>query len=198
MRRWFATTLLVVFFGFGATLAGQGLGHRASTSLTGGDADSMSLEPGLSSNGRFVVFQSYASNLVADDTNGCSDVFVHDCITGTTVRVSVSSSGAQGNFYSGEPAISADGRFIAFRSEATNLVPGDTNGVSDVFVHERITGRTYRVSTGTQAPRRTGPAGDRRFRRRAVSSRSNPRPAISFPKTGTASRTSSSVTGTRS
>ena len=68
------------------------------------------------------------------DTNGSSDVFVRDRRTGTTRRVSVSSGGAQGNDNSFGPAISADGRFVAFGSSASNLVPGDTNGATDVFV----------------------------------------------------------------
>ena len=124
----------------------QGLPHRVSLGVNGGDPDSLSLEPVLSEDGRFVAFQSFATNLVPGDTNGCSDVFVRDRQTGETTRVSVSSAGAQGNYYSGEPAISPDGRFVAFVSDATNLVPGDTNGVADVFVHDRNTRRTQRVS----------------------------------------------------
>ena len=68
------------------------------------------------------------------DTNGADDIFVHDRQTGKTRRVSVSSGGVQGNGDSFDPAISADGRFVAFESEATNLVPGDTNNAVDVFV----------------------------------------------------------------
>jgi Tol biopolymer transport system component len=140
-------------------LPAQGPAHRASTGLEGADPDTLSLAPSLSSDGRYAAFQSYASNLVPRDTNGCSDVFVHDRVTGATTRVSVSSSGAEGDGYSGEPAISHDGRFIVFRSDAANLVPGDTNGVADVFVHERITGRTYRVSTGPAGAQPNGPSG---------------------------------------
>ncbi len=69
------------------------------------------------------------------DTNGDDDVFVHDRQTGTTTRVSVRSSGRQGNSHSFSPSISGDGRFVAFDSAASNLVPGDTNGFKDVFVH---------------------------------------------------------------
>ena len=89
-----------------------------------------------------------ASNLVADDTNGASDVFVRDLANGTTARVSTSSSGAQGNGSSGDAAsdISADGRFVSFSSAARNLVDGDTNGVRDVFVADRQTGDVERVS----------------------------------------------------
>src|SRR5207249_1758734 len=79
------------------------------------------------------AFQSDATNLVADDTNGATDVFVHDRQTGTTERVSVASGGRQGNGFSAGPVLSADGRFVAFHSTATNLVAGDTNGATDVF-----------------------------------------------------------------
>src|SRR5205823_9890685 len=98
---------------------------------------------------------SAATDLVAGDTNGVSDVFVHDRQTGTTERVSVASGGAQGNGSSGligfafPPALSADGRFIAIVSFATNLVAGDTNGATDVFVHDRQTGTTERVSVAS-------------------------------------------------
>jgi Tol biopolymer transport system component len=90
--------------------------------------------PFLSRNGRFAVFTSRASNLVPDDTNGQSDVFVHDLETGRTVRVSVGPGGAQANGASFSSGISADGRVVVFTSYASNLVPGDTNGRKDVFV----------------------------------------------------------------
>src|SRR5207253_2878782 len=99
----------------------------------------------LSADGRFVAFGSYATNLVAGDTNGQHDVFIRDRLTGTTERVSLSSTGNQGDGWSSGPSLSADGRFVAFTSGATNLVPGDTNGASDVFVHDRQTGITERV-----------------------------------------------------
>jgi cold shock CspA family protein len=86
-----------------------------------------------------VAFASGATNLVAGDTNGFDDVFVHDRATGITERVSVDSSGVEGNDYSSNSnrrAISADGQVVAFGSLATNLVAGDTNGTEDVFVHE--------------------------------------------------------------
>src|SRR5207247_1588614 len=108
---------------------------------------------------RFLAFASDATSLVPGDTNGNTDVFVHDRQTGTTERVSVDSAGHEGNGYSQQPAISADGRFVAFTSDATNLVPGDTNGVTDVFVHDRQTGTTERVSVdsaGNQGDRRSG------------------------------------------
>jgi hypothetical protein len=88
----------------------------------------------ISANGRYVAFVSGASNLVPGDTNGVDDVFVHDRLTGQTTRVSVASDGTQGNGDSWWPSISADGRYVAFESRASNLVPRDTNGAWDVFV----------------------------------------------------------------
>jgi Tol biopolymer transport system component len=104
----------------------------------------------LSADGRFVAFRSDASNLVPDDTNGYSDMFVHDRVTGQTERVSVSSQGVQGNGDSFSPSISADGRFVAFWSDASNFVPDDTNGQIDIFVHDRVTGQTERVSVSSE------------------------------------------------
>ena len=88
----------------------------------------------ISAGGRYVAFFSGASNLVGGDTNSRFDVFVHDRRTGTTRRVSVSSNGTQGNRVSGWPSISADGQYVAFQSNASNLVPGDTNNMYDLFV----------------------------------------------------------------
>src|SRR5207253_4838913 len=93
--------------------------------------------PAISADGRFVAFQSGATDLVPGDTNGAYDVFVYDRQTGVTERVSVDSAGNQGNDFSGSPVLSADGRLVTFESRATNLVPGDTNGQWDVFVHDR-------------------------------------------------------------
>ena len=124
--------------------------ERVSVDSTGNQAEgadySVTYIPSISADGRFVAFTSAAINLVPGDTNGVADVFVHDRLTGTTERVSVDSAGTQGNGNSSEPSISADGRFVAFSSDATNLVPGDTNGARDVFVHDRLTGTTERVS----------------------------------------------------
>jgi len=118
-----------------------GTTERVSVSSHGvqgnGDSGDNGLEA-VSADGRFVAFDSAASNLVKSDTDGEYDVFVHDRELGTTERVSVSSSGAQAtgaSFGSLDPSISAHGRFVAFFSDATDLVPGDTNGKLDVFVH---------------------------------------------------------------
>jgi Tol biopolymer transport system component len=103
----------------------------------------------MSTNGRYVAFESWANNIVPDDANRLCDVFVYDRQTGQTTRVSVDSSGAEGNASSFAATISADGRHVGFISDATNLVPGDTNGTTDVFVHDRRTGQTTRVSLGS-------------------------------------------------
>jgi Tol biopolymer transport system component len=127
---------------------------RVSVNSEGGEGNGGSQLPKLSADGRSVVFISGATNLVAGDTNGFDDVFVHDRRTGTTTRVSVNSAGIQANNNSDDPTMSADGRFVAFNSAATNLVAGDTNGTLDAFVHDRRTGTTTRVSVdsaGTQA-----------------------------------------------
>ncbi len=105
--------------------------------------------PGISADGRFVAFDSFASNLVPGDTNSRSDVFVRDRQAGTTERVSVSSAGDQGDGDSGGPvSLSADGRFVVFGSGAGNLVADDTNRRADIFVHDRSTGMTTRASLG--------------------------------------------------
>jgi Tol biopolymer transport system component len=97
-----------------------------------------------------VAFWSRQSDLVAGDANGFEgDVYVADRQTGTMERVSVSSQGAQGNLDSSQPSISADGRFVAFSSDADNLVPGDGNFDNDVFVRDRAAGSTVRVSVSS-------------------------------------------------
>jgi hypothetical protein len=120
--------------------------RRVSLSSAGVQANSVSTVPSLSSDGQTLAFVSFASNLVAGDTNGEFDVFVRDLRTGVTERVSVSSSGGQGNDESGAPYISPDGRLISFHSLASNLVAGDTNGFLDVFRHDRLTATTDLVS----------------------------------------------------
>lgn len=121
---------------------------RVSISSSGIQGNGGSFSPALTPDGRVVVFESLATNLVPGDTNRHRDIFVHDRRTGMTSRVSVDSRGNQANNFSQAPQLSADGRYIVFESLASNLVPGDTNGVIDVFVHDRQTGRTSRVSVG--------------------------------------------------
>jgi Tol biopolymer transport system component len=131
----------------------NGTTEKVSIASNGTSANAECASPVISADGRYVAFWSAASNLVPGDTNGTSDVFVHDRNTGITERVSVASDGTQATVSFG-PAISGDGRYVAFWSDATNLVAGDTNGAWDVFVHDRVTGVTERVSVasdGTQA-----------------------------------------------
>ncbi len=97
-------------------------------------------------NGQRVAFNSVSANLVANDTNGVTDVFVRDVQNGTTRMVSVSSSGGSGNSTSQDPFISGNGRYVAFTSFASNLVQGDGNATSDAFVHDLETSKTYLVS----------------------------------------------------
>jgi Tol biopolymer transport system component len=122
-----------------------GLTTCLSVDLAGLPGNGSSGLPSISADGRYVVFESYAA-LVPQDTNGVSDVYLRDVQQGATQRVSVSSIGTQGNADSLRGKISGDGSAIVFYSYASNLVPGDTNGVGDVFVRDRLTGVTNCVS----------------------------------------------------
>ena len=156
-----AGAVAILAFASGATaITAPGFTELISVSSAGVQGNQDSERPAMSADGRFVAFGSLSDNLVPGDTNASSDIFVRDRMLGTTERVSVSSAGREGDAHSGlfdgmsGPSISADGRFVVFDSEATNLVKGDTNGVSDVFIHDRVTGTTERVSvssTGAQA-----------------------------------------------
>ena len=120
---------------------------RASTDANGHEGNNTSVVPSLSADGRYLAFSSYASDLVTGDTNGVQDVFVRDLQTGAFARVSTNANGDQGNNSSDTPRLSADGRYVAFNSAASNLVSGDVNGTYDVFVRDLQTGATSRVST---------------------------------------------------
>jgi Tol biopolymer transport system component len=151
MRRRLAAGALVAL----AVAAGGGCVQRVSVMTGGGQVlgGSGSDAPSISGDSRFVAFESTATDLVASDTNGVSDVFVHDRIAHVTERVSVAGDGAQASGPSTEAVISADGRWVAFTSAATDLVPGDTNGSRDVFLHDRVLHTTVRASvspTGAQ------------------------------------------------
>jgi Tol biopolymer transport system component len=115
------------------------------------DGEAPFFRPAVSADGHFVAFNHAARNIVSGDTNQVSDIFVRDRTLGTTERVSVGVGGTQANGPSVSASISADGRFVAFESEASNLVVGDTNGVADVFVADRDTGTIVRVSEGLNA-----------------------------------------------
>lgn len=132
-----------------------GVTERVSLSSDGSEANGPSSGGKVSRDGSVVAFESWASNLVPGDTNEESDVFVHDRSTGETSRVSVGRRGEQGNGASFAPAISGDGRIVAFASTSSNLVPGDTNFAADVFVHDRNTGETTRVSVASDGQQGT-------------------------------------------
>lgn len=142
---------------------------RVSVSSGGTQANRASEDAQLSRTGRYVVFSSAASTLVGGDTNARSDIFVRDRDTDgdriydeagavSTKRLSVATSGGQGNGASGSPAVSAN-RYVAFASTASNLVANDTNGVSDVFVRDRDTSRTRRISVSTSGGQNVDPSG---------------------------------------
>ena len=143
-----APALVLIISGLAAPVTAQTT-TRVSVATGGGQANSYSHTPVLSADGRYVAFESEATNLVAGDTNGFSDVFVHDRVTGVTERVSLGASGVQGNAESFGASISADGRYVLFDSAASNLIPFDTNNTVDVFVRDRQTATTIRVSVGT-------------------------------------------------
>lgn len=103
-------------------------------------------QPSISTNGEYIVFNSDASNLVAGDSNSFGDVFVHDRISGETRRISVDSNGMEANEYSGNPSISADGRYVAFISGASSLVPDLNYQYQQVFLHDLDTSTTELIS----------------------------------------------------
>ncbi len=143
---------LFTFFGC-APLFAQ-MNHRVSVGSNDEQAQGNSIQVAMTPDARFVAFASEAANLVPGDTNQWSDIFLHDRQSRTTVRASIDSSGGEANYESLEPAVSADGRYVAFSSHSSNLVPNDTNARQDVFVHDLWTGETRRVSVasdGTQA-----------------------------------------------
>ncbi|MGD0745101.1 MAG: hypothetical protein ABSA45_08090 [Verrucomicrobiota bacterium] len=116
----------------------------------GGNGSSMFGQ--ASTNGQFVVFQSDATNLVANDTNNVTDIFVRDLVAGTTTLVSASINGGPANGASTDPVITPDGHYVAFISRASNLVPGDTNGIADVFVRDLVAGTNDLVSVNALLP----------------------------------------------
>jgi Tol biopolymer transport system component len=114
--------------------------------------------PAISSDGRYVAFESLASNLVIEDFNASTDIFVRDLVAKQTWRVSVDDIGDEGNDDSRWPSISSDGRYVAFESVASDLVTGDTNAVSDIFVHDSVSDATWRVSVDSEGGQADGPS----------------------------------------
>ncbi|GIU84057.1 MAG: hypothetical protein KatS3mg008_0832 [Acidimicrobiales bacterium] len=155
----------------GAVHDTPGATELVSVNASGGFAGGVSVAPSISADGRFVAFESSASDLVPGDTNGAADVFVRDLVAGVTRLVSVNFvTGDSGNNASRAPSISADGRFVAFESSASDLVPGDTNGAADVFVRDLVAGVTRLVSvnfvtgdSGNNASRAPSISADGRF-----------------------------------
>ncbi|MHB9133485.1 MAG: hypothetical protein ACYDBB_20665 [Armatimonadota bacterium] len=132
---------------------------RVSTAADGAPADDDSTFPSISADGRYIAFVSAATNLAAGDANGKRDIFLHDLKTRKITRVSVSSTGTEGNGDSTAPVVSADGRYVLFVSAADNLVKGDTNEKPDVFLHDCQTGATVRISTATGGTEANGASG---------------------------------------
>lgn len=127
---------------------------RVSTAADGtqGNAGSYYYTPDISADGRYVVFTSEASNLVAGDANGSyRDIFLKDTHTGSLTLISTSTDGISGNYNSTDPAISDDGRYVVFHSEATNLVSGDTNNKDDIFLKDTQTGILTRISLDSES-----------------------------------------------
>lgn len=168
---WFLTAFVLVVSTLAAPTAGasaQVIVSRISVDTTGGNPNSPSTEASVSNDGQYVVFASAATNLIADDTNGSRDIFLRDTVAGTTTRVSVTSGGVAANGASSEPAISGDGSTIVYTSNAGNLVPADGNGVSDIFIYDRVARTTARVSVAT-----AGDQGDKASTHATVSDNGN-------------------------
>ncbi len=137
-----------------------GITERVSISSTGEQANAPAESPMISADGRVVVFQSQANNLVPGDELVQMDIYTHDRLTGITERISVNDRGERGAGASASPSISADGRYIAFRSEASNLVHNDTNAVADVFIRDRLTEHTFRASISSRGHQGDAPSGE--------------------------------------
>jgi Tol biopolymer transport system component len=131
--------------------------ERVNVGPGGREADKDSGQAVISADGRYVAYESWATGLVGGrDANDAYDVYVFDRVSRTTERISVTPKGTAGNAASFAPSISADGRFVAFDSTATDLVPGDTNGKYDVFLRDREAGTTTRISVDGDGGQVTG------------------------------------------
>jgi Tol biopolymer transport system component len=135
-----------------------GITELISVSISGQLGNELSYNASCSEDGRYVVFESLASNLVPGDSNGVADVFLRDMVAGTLVRISLGLAGAEANGKSAWPAISPDGRFLTYTGYATNLVPGDTNNWEDIFLFDRFSGGTSRVSLTSWGTEPNGPS----------------------------------------
>jgi len=143
--------------------------QRISVSSTEGQANGASYDVGISADGTNIVFTSVANNLVLNDTNQVTDIFIRNLQTNQTVIVSINSNNTEGNGPSYSPSISADGRYVAFVSEASNFMIGDTNGVADIFVRDlqanTITciSKTWNGMLANGASRQPSISGDGRY-----------------------------------
>ena len=149
-----AITALTLVFGFASAATAAplvGTTTRISLDSAGTQGNSSSFDPAVSGDGRYITYSSAATNLVVGDTNLSSEIFLFDTTTLATTRVSVDSAAVQGNSSSADSAVSGDGRYITYISDASNLVVGDTNGHRDVFLFDRITAVTTRVSVNNAA-----------------------------------------------
>ncbi len=132
--------------------------ERVSVGTGGFEANERSVRPSISADGRYVVFESLASNLSASENNATWDVFLHDRLLNTTEQISVDSAEVGGNQQSGDASVTSDGRYVVFTSSSTNLVGGDGNAVADVFVRDRVDGVTIRISEDTSGLDADGPS----------------------------------------
>lgn len=124
---------------------------RVSVATDGTQGNFWSLKPSISADGRYIAFESYASNLVVGDTNNRFDIFVHDCVVGNTTRVSVGTDGTQGDFDSYNPSISSDGRHVAFESDAQTFDGGEEK-LGRIYVRDLVAGTTTCVDVGYKYP----------------------------------------------
>ncbi|MCC7560607.1 MAG: hypothetical protein KO318_09315 [Methanobacterium sp.] len=146
--------VLLTFFSILAFFTGTATAINDTTELVsihnnGSEANGYCYEPSISADGRYVAFSSYANNLVDDDTNYYSDIFVRDRLLNITERISVPSAGEEGDGDSYEPFISSDGRYVTFTSYASNLVENDIGEFADIFVRDRLLNITQRLSVSS-------------------------------------------------
>lgn len=139
-------TSLIATLALASVCAAQGALERISVSSSGGAPNGDSTRGAISADGRFVVFESFASNLILDDTNSQTDIFVRDRLLQSTECVSRTPAGTVGASASYAPRMSDDARYVVFLSDASNLVAGDTNGSTDLFLRDRTTQTTKRIS----------------------------------------------------
>lgn len=134
--------------------------ERVSVSSEEVEGNGLSTFAVINSDGRYAIFESFASNLVSNDTNGKSDIFLRDRVLDITKRISLSSNNNEGNDDSVHPSVSSDGRWISFTSSANNLVANDTNNVKDIFVRDTLLESTVRISVSSSGMQANGESFD--------------------------------------